>query len=207
MLSGNIMNTKDKIMESTFKLLLEKGFLEVSLADIVNESEVGYGSVYYYFEDKDQLIQSVLNKYVSDMFLNQLDKFELSEDLSDNLNEFYKKVLGLNDDYSFISFKGISIDDEVFKKMILLTFEGQQKYEEERDNFQKYIAKFTEVVKEIISKGMENNQVDKNLDIDEVVFNIKSNMYGIFFLWLVQEIDDIESTINTQIKYVMRMLS
>ena len=201
------MNTKDKIMESTFKLLLEKGFLEVSLADIVNESEVGYGSVYYYFEDKDQLIQSVLNKYVSDMFLNQLDKFELSEDLSDNLNEFYKKVLGLNDDYSFISFKGISIDDEVFKKMILLTFEGQQKYEEERDNFQKYIAKFTEVVKEIISKGMENNQVDKNLDIDEVVFNIKSNMYGIFFLWLVQEIDDIESTINTQIKYVMRMLS
>ena len=201
------MNTKDKIMESTFKLLLEKGFLEVSLADIVNESEVGYGSVYYYFEDKDQLIQSVLNKYVSDMFLNQLDKFELSEDLSDNLNEFYKKVLGLNDDYSFIAFKGISIDDEVFKKMILLTFEGQQKYEEERDNFQKYIAKFTEVVKEIISKGMENNQVDKNLDIDEVVFNIKSNMYGIFFLWLVQEIDDIESTINTQIKYVMRMLS
>lgn len=110
------MSTKEKIMESTFKLLIEKGFLEVSMADIVEESDVGYGSVYYHFEDKDQLIQSVLNKYISDMFLNQLNKVTLTDDLFENLNEFYKRVLGLNDDYSFISFNGFRIDNDSFKK-------------------------------------------------------------------------------------------
>ena len=153
------MNTKDKIIESTFKLLLEKGFLEVSLADIVNESDVGYGSVYYYFDDKDQLVQSVLNKYISEMFLNQLDKVELSDDLYENLNEFYKRVLGLNDDYSFVTYKDFSIDSDAFKKMILLSFEGQQKYEKERDNFKVYIERFSEVVKKIIKTGIDKNQV------------------------------------------------
>ena len=200
------MNTKDKIMESTFKLLLEKGFLEVSMADIVSASEVGYGSVYYYFEDKDHLIQSVLNKYVSEMFLNQLDKVELSDDLYENLNEFYKRVLGLNDDYSFVTYKDISIDSDVFKKIILLSFEGQQKYEKEHENFQIYIERFTEVVKKIIKTGIDKNQVKKDIDIDESVFMIKSSMYGIFFLWLVQEIDDIKSTIDIQIRHIMKML-
>ena len=202
-----IMNTKDMIMESTFKLLLEKGMLEVSLSDIVKESGAGHGSIYYYFEDKDQLIQSVLKKYVSDMFLNQLDKVELSDDLFDNLNDFYRKVLGLNDDYSFITFNGISIDDEVYKKIILLTFEGQQKYEEQRENFKEYIARFTGLIKKIIITGMENNQVREDVDVDEIVFIIKSEMYGIFFLWLVQEIDDIKSTINMQIKYIMKLIA
>ena len=36
---------------------------------------------------------------------------------------------------------------------------------------------------------------------------IKSSMYGIFFLWLVQEIDDIKSTIDIQIRYIMKMLA
>ena len=201
------MNTKDKIIESTFKLLLEKGFLEVSLADIVNESDVGYGSVYYYFDDKDQLVQSVLNKYISEMFLNQLDKVELSDDLYENLNEFYKRVLGLNDDYSFVTYKDFSIDSDAFKKMILLSFEGQQKYEKERDNFKVYIERFSEVVKKIIKTGIDKNQVKKDIDIDESVFMIKSSMYGIFFLWLVQEIDDIKSTIDIQIRYIMKMLA
>ena len=201
------MNTKNKIMESTFKLLLEKGFLEVSMADIVSESEVGYGSVYYYFDDKDHLVQAVLNKYVSEMFLNQFDKLKLSDDLYENLNEFYKRVLGLNDDYSFVTYNDISIDTDVFKKIILLSFEGQQKYEKERDTFQLYIKRFTEIVKKIIKTGIDNAQVNPDIDIDESVFMIKSNMYGIFFLWLVQEIDDIKSTIDIQIKYIMKMLS
>mgnify|MGYP002869000972 CR=1 FL=1 len=181
------MSTKDKIMESTFRLLLDKGHIEVSLSEIIEASQVGYGSIYYYFEDKDQLIQFVLNKYIIDMFFNQLDSIRLKDDLFSNLNNFYHKVLGLNEDNSYISYKNISIESSAFKKMILLTFEGQQKYEEEHDYFRKYNEKFAAIVREIIRCGIENKEIEKDIDIDKMAFFIKSNIYGIFFLWLVDD--------------------
>lgn len=91
--------------------------------------------------------------------------------------------------------------------MILITFECLQKYEQEYENFQIYIDNFTEVVKIIISIAIEHNQVSGDLNIDDAVFMIKSNMYGLFFLWLVQEIDDIESSIAIQIDFIMKMLT
>ena len=199
------MNTKDKIMESTFRLLLDKGHIDVSLSEIIEASQVGYGSVYYYFEDKDQLIQFVLNKYIIDMFFNQLDSIVLKDDFFSNLNNFYHKVLGLNEDDSYISYKDISIDSTAFKKMIL--FEGQQKYEEEHDYFKKYNEKFAAVVEEIIKIGIENNEIKKDINIDKIVFFIKSNIYGIFFLWLVDDIDDVREPIDTNIEYIMSIIN
>lgn len=201
------MNTRDKIMESTFKLLLKKGYIEVSLSEIIKESQVGYGSIYYYFEDKDQLIQCVLNKYIIDMFLNQLDSVILTDDLVSNLDNFYHKVLGLNEDNSYISYRGISIDNISFKKMILLTFEGQQKYEKEHAYFKKYNEKFSSIVEEIINVGIVNNEIKKDINNDKMVFFIKSNVYGIFFLWLVEDIDDVSSSIDTNIEYIMSILN
>ncbi|WP_297979364.1 TetR/AcrR family transcriptional regulator [uncultured Methanobrevibacter sp.] len=200
------MSTKDKIMESTFRLLLKKGYIEVSLSEIVKESQVGYGSIYYYFEDKDQLIQCVLNRYIIDMFLNQLDTVKLSNDLLSNLNEFYHRVLGLKEDNSYISYNDISIDNIAFKKMILLTFEGQQKYEKEQSYFRKYNEKFTEIVEKIIRIGIENDEINKDINLEKIVFFIKSNIYGIFFLWLVEDIDDVNSSIETNIEYLLPIL-
>lgn len=200
------MSTKDRIMESTFKLLLEEGLLDVSLSQIVKESQVGYGSIYYYFEDKDQLIQCVLNKYIIDMFLNQIETFKLSDDLMSNLNLFYKKVLGLNDDDTYISYNNFSIDDVAFKKMILLTFEGQQRYELVRSYFKNYNLKFTKTVKDIIIKGIDTKQIKKDIDIDNTVFSIKSNIYGIFFLWLIEDINDVQNAIKINIENVQQLL-
>lgn len=200
------MSTKDRIMESTFKLLLEEGLLDVSLSQIVKESQVGYGSIYYHFEDKDQLIQCVLNKYIIDMFLNQIETFKLSDDLMSNLNLFYKKVLGFNEDDTYISYNNFSIDDVAFKKMILLTFEGQQRYELVRSYFKNYNFKFTQTVNDIIIKGIENNQIKKDIDIGNTVFSIKSNIYGIFFLWLIEDITDVQNAIEINIENVLQLL-
>lgn len=200
------MSTKDRIMESTFKLLLEEGLLDVSLSQIVKESQVGYGSIYYYFEDKDQLIQCVLNKYIIDMFLNQIETFKLSDDLMSNLNLFYKKVLGFNENDIYISYNNFSIDDVAFKKMILLTFEGQQRYELVRSYFKNYNLKFTKTVKDIIIKGIDTKQIKKDIDIDNTVFSIKSNIYGIFFLWLIEDINDVQNAIKINIENVQQLL-
>lgn len=201
------MSTKDKIMESTFKLLLEKGLIDVSLSEIIKESQVGYGSIYYYFEDKDQLIQCVLNRYIIDLFLKQLESVKADCDLYSNLNEFFKKVLGLNEDNTYISYENLSIDNVVFKKMILLTFEGQQKYEKEHEYFKKYNEKFTEIIERIINKAISDNEIKKEISISDITLIIKSNIYGIFFLWLVDDIEDVQTSIDTNINYILQILN
>lgn len=66
------MSTYDKIMEATYKLLFYKGFSDVSLDDIKKEANVGSGTIYYYFKDKYELIQLVIDRYVLQNFMDRV---------------------------------------------------------------------------------------------------------------------------------------
>ena len=56
------MDTKSRIMETAFKLLLEKGFDNVSITEVKRESNITTGGFYHHFESKDTLIVEVINK-------------------------------------------------------------------------------------------------------------------------------------------------
>ena len=52
--------TKDRILRTAFQLFHEQGFHATGIATIVREAEVNPGSLYHFFESKDQLLLSVL---------------------------------------------------------------------------------------------------------------------------------------------------
>jgi len=57
------MDTKSRIMETAFKLLLKKkGFDNVSINEVKRESNITTGGFYHHFESKDTLIVEVINK-------------------------------------------------------------------------------------------------------------------------------------------------
>ena len=118
------MKTYDKIMESSYRLFLEKGFHEVSWADISEEAEISPGTLYYYFKTKDELILAVLDTYVLEYyydFLNNAKKVKGSA--YNRLKGFYRESLGLDKDYAP---KYLSNQQTDYKKMLLLSFEGIQ---------------------------------------------------------------------------------
>ena len=49
-------DTKDKILKTTFLLLLEKGYDKVLVSDIQNELGISRGLLYRYFKGKDELV-------------------------------------------------------------------------------------------------------------------------------------------------------
>jgi len=57
----------EKILDAAFKLFNEKGFYNITTADIAKEAGVATGSVYSYFYDKKGIYIEVLNR-VSDKF-------------------------------------------------------------------------------------------------------------------------------------------
>lgn len=65
-------NSKDEIMEATFKALCKHGYADLSIQKIADESEKGKSSIYYHFDDKEDLMLSFLD------FM--MDKAELEDE-------------------------------------------------------------------------------------------------------------------------------
>lgn len=48
--------TREKIIETAWKLFYEKGFGETTINDILREADIAKGTFYYYFRSKDDLL-------------------------------------------------------------------------------------------------------------------------------------------------------
>jgi len=54
------LETKERILRTAFQLFHEQGFHATGIATIVREAGINPGSLYHFFESKDQLLLSVL---------------------------------------------------------------------------------------------------------------------------------------------------
>ena len=63
------MKTKERILKIALKLFIERGFLDVSIKDLIKEAGITKSSFYYYFNSKDQLICEALEK----LFFSRFD--------------------------------------------------------------------------------------------------------------------------------------
>ncbi len=65
---------KDEIIEVASRLVAKKGWQNTTLADIAKEADISLGVITYHFSGKDEIIRSVMEKYVgenlSEIFLS-----------------------------------------------------------------------------------------------------------------------------------------
>lgn len=73
------MNTKDKLIETTQKLLWERGYAAMSPKTIQKESGVGQGSMYHHFSGKKELAIAAISKN-SEKMKNDIETI-FSEDI------------------------------------------------------------------------------------------------------------------------------
>ena len=91
----NKLSSRDKLLESAATLFLEKGYDATSVNDICKHAGVSKGSFYYYFETKQVLFLTLIEKWANDLMQTVLSK---SIPMKSNL----KEVL-LNLPYQFAS--------------------------------------------------------------------------------------------------------
>lgn len=61
------IHSKKSIVESAIKLFSQKGYQETSVADIMNEADLGIGTFYNYFESKDEILKNLLQTIVEEI--------------------------------------------------------------------------------------------------------------------------------------------
>lgn len=57
------MDTKEKILSTSFKLFVNNGYHNTSMQQLVETSKMSKGAFYHYFKGKNDLYRQVINQY------------------------------------------------------------------------------------------------------------------------------------------------
>lgn len=83
---------KEKIIESGFELICEKGYYNTNTAEIAKNAGVSTGIVYQYFKDKHDILIEALKKYADNIFYPMLN-IPIKEFDKNNFAEIIKKMI------------------------------------------------------------------------------------------------------------------
>ena len=87
------METKDKILEQTFNLIMKYGIRSVSLDDIARNIGISKKTIYQFFENKKSLISEVIKAFIQKDKDDILSIIEKSTDALDEMALVAKHVL------------------------------------------------------------------------------------------------------------------
>ena len=83
---------KEKIIESGFELICQKGYYNTNTAEIAINAGVSTGIIYQYFKDKHDIFIEALKKYADIVFYPMIN-FSLKQFSKDDLNTIIKEMI------------------------------------------------------------------------------------------------------------------
>lgn len=69
--------TRDKLIESAKKEFLEKGYMKASLRNICKQAGVTTGALYFFFQNKEDLLSAIVDKPIQELLSMMQSHFEM----------------------------------------------------------------------------------------------------------------------------------
>lgn len=157
----NENETKEKLLISAKKEFLEKGYMKSSLRSICHEVGVTTGALYFFFEDKEDLFASLVDRPLH-MLFEMISKYynmglESKEVMTKSLNGNYEEDL-------MVSKIVISFLYQYYDEFILLIQKSQgSKYENCFDKFIALAERHYRLLADEFSKAKGLDKVDDHI--------------------------------------------
>lgn len=174
MTNKKIMNSKDLIVKVAFALFLEKGFKEVTLKNIMEVTKLSKGAIYYHFESKEKIYFETLRTY----YFGLLETANLGLDAGNfkqDVETIYSFIANMFGNVENISTSGIKYPIRSFFSFQL----ESEKNEIIQSITKKTVVTYRERVVQIVVSGIENKQLDKNIDVEAVALQIIGMIEGV----------------------------
>jgi len=79
---------REQILDGAWRVFKRKGFDAASMNDITREAAVSKGTIYVYFENKDELFAALIDRHRAQFALSMRDTLAGSEEVRDGLWQF-----------------------------------------------------------------------------------------------------------------------
>jgi len=166
------METKNKLMDSAFKLFANKGN-EFSLNEVANEVGIQKPSIYAHFSSKEDLLYAVIDREINTYF------FEINEQCRE-LKSIYFMILNYYDKSNtklyfwkrLLLFPPKAFEETLISKISILS---EQRFK---------------IVKEIIISNMDIGLI-RHQDADTVTFSYFAIIHGILSSMIIYEANNL----------------
>lgn len=168
------ISNKQLILKTAYGLFLKKGYKSVSIKDIMEASNLSKGGVYHHFKGKEEILFEVLDQYffkaldinraifcgitfkerIKKMYLLGVSLFEMVESLGESGVKY-----PINSLYLF------QLECESFPKI--------------RKQFRETSVAYRTLIKNIVTEGIQNKEVKKDIDPEIISYQIIGMIEGI----------------------------
>jgi len=87
--SAGRKNTRDKLLEKATEVFAQRGSQDTTIADIAKAANIAQGTIYVYFQSKDELLGECIQKIINPEIEAIIDATKGIKDTMDRLYEFF----------------------------------------------------------------------------------------------------------------------
>lgn len=197
------MDTKSRIMETAFKLFLKKGFADVSLNEIIRESNITTGGFYHHFDSKDTLLVEVIKKYIFNYFNSTIEQIRSFEGTpKEKLKTVILSIVGDDSTIDKTTQLVESAEKIDYRVLHLLLLEGVQKYDIISEHYTEFYYNLLEFNKDVLKEGMVQGVIREDIDPVELALLIQTTMVGTVIMWIGMPEMPLEKRMDSNIDHI-----
>jgi len=181
------------LIRTTYKLIAEFGFSNITLQDVADKAGVSKGIILYYFENKDELFASLLEWLVKKIESNIRVEVSKAETPVEKIKAYLNST-----------FFGIKENREFYK--VYLDFLSQSAHDDALRKFNIYFYdQCRQIQTQMIKEGIEQ-KVFREVDLAESCVVFRSVIDGLNIRWLFDEPEKFDfykrAALNTILAYL-----
>ncbi len=185
---------KNQIINAAQKVFSELGFHQARMSDIAEESGLSKGTLYLYFEGKDEIIFNLLDKLFETELKELRELIDRDASAEVRLLQYSERVIG---------------DMQSMQKWLPIAFEFISlafHRETVQDVLRKYFQEHMQVITPIVAQGCQRGEF-KDIDPQDAAVAFGAVMEGTLLLWVYdQKMVDVPSHIRSGVQLILNGL-
>ena len=172
----------DAILEAATKLFVRHGYQKTSIDDICGEAKIGKGTVYHYFESKEDIFVAILKKISVDVWADMRRNIDRAGNFEEKFKAFFT-----------VPVDALKSNRQLFMQVLTEdSFSFLQRINEFKSDTE---GNFYDVLTSIFQYGVETNVLRK--EFSEKMPDVVSLMYRLLVATRIDKIHFTELTDDT----------
>lgn len=164
------INTKKKIYSAAYKLMLEKGYENLTIKDICSKSDVSVGAFYHHFKSKEFIIVELykeMDEHFDTVVAKELELLPTKDKMTSLINH----------QATFVIFAGIDAAIQIYKSQMTIG----------NDFFLSPERAMIRQIREVVAENQEANLFVTDMSADEITDEILVIFRGLVYDWCIKD--------------------